>query len=71
MIKRKKKNDEGLLDQLEKPVAISIGKGSVKMPALILIILVLILGAGAAFWVTDINVLGCHKPSFPIPGLLK
>jgi hypothetical protein len=67
----KKKHEEGLVDQLEKPINITFGKGSIKMPAVILIILVLLLGAGAAFWVTDINVLGCHKPPQPLPGMRR
>lgn len=69
----KKKSDEGLFDQLEKPVSIPLpfGKSPAKMPAIILIILVLLLGAGAAFWVTDINVFGCHKPALPLPGVRR
>lgn len=68
---RHKKDDDGLTDVLEKPVNITAGRFSVKMPAVILILLVLLLGGGLIFWMSDIHVAGCHKPGLPIPGLRR
>lgn len=67
----KRKDDDGLAEVLEKPVSITAGKVSIKMPAVILILLVLLIGGGLVFWVSDVHVFGCHKPSLPIPGLRR
>jgi hypothetical protein len=65
----KKKSDEGLLDQFEKPVSITNKLFSLKMPAVVFIFLIFLFGIGFMVWVSDFTILGCHKPSLPVPGL--
>jgi hypothetical protein len=61
----KHKKDETILDQFEKPIEIT--KTGIKMPAAVFILLAFAAITFLAFWVSDFTLLGCHKPSLPLP----